>query len=72
MHSGCTHVGKIPKSFSSVGGRLKQELREVENLLAHGAGEADELLDRWKQLSLQIEAGLKPANQSEKPIHENS
>lgn len=68
MHSGCTHVGKIPSSFSSVSGRLKQELLEVENLLAHGVGEADELLDRWTKLSLQIEAGLKPIN----PIHENS
>ena len=29
---------------------------------------ADELLDRWKQLSLQIEAGLKTA----KSVHENS
>lgn len=70
MHRGRTHVGKVPKSFSSASGALVWELREVESLLSHGVCEqqSDQLLDRWKELSVQIETLLK----SKKELHENS
>ncbi len=70
MHFRTTHVGKVPRSFSKETKFLVQELAEVERLLQRGVSdtESNQLLERWKQLALEIEA----VSKSESCHHENS
>ncbi len=61
LHRDGHHAGKLAyQGRLSLQARLQCELREVEQLIstAVGHGEADELLDRWKELSLELEASL--------------
>lgn len=70
MHRGLCHRGKTPKSFNQARELLAQELREVEQLLTHSTdtGKTDDLLDRWKQLAMSMQAIPSPEEQA----HENS
>lgn len=70
MHRGLHHRGKTPKSFNQARELLAQELREVEQLLTHSAnaGETDDLLDRWRQLAVSMQALSAP----EEHAHEDS
>jgi len=61
MHRGTTHVGKAPDVAHTTRGRLTRELHEVELLLSLSAGlqNCDQLLDRWKELAIKLEATSK-------------